>query len=556
MDFCHGNNDVMQAHSFDILTPRGAAATNFSAAKALELFGKTESEEKTRTGKEETPTEKVAQKGESTRSAPTSTAEEVVIIVDKLLECPDDEDLHLRALRSLRRISTTHEGRELIGSYGGIQIVADCMGKFGKNSNSLAAMSCVVVANLSFRSDGNKDKVRRARIIDFIFDLLRRENMSAEEMSHVCHAVQNITSGSTKNQVYMGAYGGIEALCLALKRHMGCAELQLQALGAFGNIARGGKTCQMKIREGGGAELILQAMRERSNNLAIQAKCAVALKNLCESNDRNSRVIGGFGGVDQIVQAMKTFSSETSLQAQACAALRFLSFDEENRERLGKNGGVVCIVEAIVVVQKDPDGLDHVLKALSNATFDHNENKLVVARCGGVETIMSILSADAHAPIIEGGCRVLRNLTDCSEDMRRTIREAGVMSAAVEYLRLRRDEAAIIEHAIALLLNLIADGVTTSGFSRECDGAEVVELCEDAVRRLPESPAVTEYATTLIAELRRSTDREAVPASGRQRFKNRRVPRMLKKLSISRSASDRLESQDDSVPESPRSVAN
>lgn len=550
-------------HSFDILTPRGAPppllGDTGTAIKSRGEILQRKSEpvkdakdehEESQTAVEQNENDGGATKSESCPRAPASTAEEVIIIVDKLLECPDDEDLHLRALRSFRRISKTEEGRELIGDSGGIQIIADCMARFGKNNNNLAAMCCIVVANLSFRSEGNKDKVRRARIIDFIFELLRREKMSAEEMCHVCLAAQNFTSGNLKNQVYMGAYGGIEALCLALKRHMGHVELQIQALGAFGNIARGGKTCQMKIREGGGVELILQAMRERSDNLEVQEKCALAIRNLCESNNRNSRVVGGFGGVDQIVVAMKSFSIEAALQTKSCAALRFLAFDEENRERLGKNGGVVCIVEAISVTNACGSGLDEVLKALSNATFDHNENKLVVGRCGGVETIMSILSIDSKDEIVEGGCRVLRNLTDCSEDLRRGMREAGVMTVAVDFLRTRRDQETIVEHAIALLLNLAVDGVSVSGFSRECDTAEVVELCEDAMRRLPDAPAVTQYASSLVALLRRSEDRDAGPIPGRHRFKNRLMPRLFKRMSRSVS-----EAPDDSDTESPRSVA-
>lgn len=560
MDARQVGSDGSKPPSFDILTPRGAPPsllgdTGTAAAKIAEVIQDEAEYEETENNVDESQAAVVRTDGhpakvESHPRAPASTAEEVVIIVDKLLECPDDEDLHIRALRSLRRISTTQEGRELIGDYGGIQIIADCIGRFGKNNDNLAAMCCVVVANLSFRSEGNKDKVRRSRIIDFIFELLRRERMSAEEMSHVCLAAQNVTSGNLKNQVYMGAYGGIEALCLALKRHMGHVELVVQALGAFGNIARGGKTCQMKIREGGGVELIVRAMRERSENLEVQEKCAMALRNLCDSNDRNSRVVGSLGGVDQIVMAMKSFSSEAALQTKSCAALRFLAFDEENRERLGKNGGVVCIVEAISVTHASGHGLDEVLKALSNATFDHNENKLVVGRCGGVETIMSILSNDASAATVEGGCRVLRNLTDCSEDLRRGMREAGVMTAAVDFLRTRRDEETIVEHTAALLLNLLVDGVSVSGFSRQCDSAEVVELCEEAMRQLPHAPAVTQYATALVSLLRRPVDRDAGPIPGRQRFKNRRMPRLLKKLSRSVS-----EAPDEVGPDSPRTVA-
>lgn len=483
---------------------------------------------------------------ENTSSAPASTAEAVTILVDKLLECPEDEELHVRALRSLRRISTKKEGRDLIGRSGGVQLVADCMGRFGKSNDNLAAMCCMVVANLAFSSEENKERIRRARIIDFLFDLLRRESIPAQDMSYVCMAAQNVTNDNLKNQVYMGAYGGIAALCLALNRHLDSADVRQQAVAALGNIACGGKTCQMKAREEGGVELILKVMQNSSSNVIIQEKCAMALRNLCHNNDRNSRVVGGFGGIDLIVLAMKKFSTVISLQIMACAALRYLSFDEENRERLGKNGGVVLIVEAIGTVQRNSVGLDEILKALSNATFDHTENKLAVARCNGIEVVMGILSAASSSAALEGGLRVLRNLTDCSEDLRRSMRDAGAMNAAVNCLRRARAEGQIAENALALLLNLTAEMTMSGGAGRELDPEEVCALCEEAMRRQPRDSAVAEYATALIAAMKRPADRGGDAPAGRRaklRF------RMFRRRSVVRPGS---EAKDEYAQESSR----
>jgi F0F1-type ATP synthase alpha subunit len=40
------------------------------------------------------------------------------MIVDKHMERPDDAEEHCRAMRSLRRILTEEDGRELIGNSG------------------------------------------------------------------------------------------------------------------------------------------------------------------------------------------------------------------------------------------------------------------------------------------------------------------------------------------------------------------------------------------------------------------------------------------------------
>jgi hypothetical protein len=175
---------------------------------------------------------------------------------------------------------------------------------------------------------------------------------------------------------------------------------------------------------------------------------------VCHSNDRSQRVFGSKGGVEQIVLALKTFPDNAGLQMKVCAAMRYLSFDEMIRERLGQNSGVVCCVDAVRAVQINSEGLDDVHKALSNATFDHNENKLAVARCSGIAAVMSILTHDSRAVTLEGGLRVLQNLSDCLVEIGRSIREVGPRPTALDCLRSQNQEAGVVEHAIALPLNI------------------------------------------------------------------------------------------------------
>lgn len=474
---------------------------------------------------------------------PASTAEAVSILIDKMLESPTDEDLHTRAMRSLRRLSTSDEGRALIGDSGGVQLVSDCLRRFTTNVN-LATACCMVIANLSYGSQENKDRARRSRAIDSIIDLLGSTDLSSDSTAFVCLAARNLSNGCQKNQIYLGTYGGVDGLCKAMRRNPEHVEVQLQAIAAAANISHGNKSCQLKMRETGAIELILQAMRRNSTDGAVQETCLVALRNLCVDNERNQRAVGALGGVDQTVLAMRAFPRNSTTQVRACAALRYLAFDGQNRERIGVNGGVVSIVDALQAVRADSEGIDEVLKALSNATFDHAENKLAVHRCGGIQSMMDIMSADGSAPALEGGFRVLRNLTDCSEDVRQAIREGGAVSIAVDCLRRRRPEAGIIEHALALLLNLVVDGLSAAGAGRDTREEELISLTRQAMEQFPEHLAILDHGAALVHTLQRAAGRAADADGGGRMFKRKThthtMPKILRKMSsFARTASDR-----------------
>jgi hypothetical protein len=133
------------------------------------------------------------------------------------------------------------------------------MSRFSQSKNSLEAMCCVVVANLAYGSEENKGRVRRAKFLDVRFEFLASKDRTSEDISYVCLAAQNVTSSDLKNRVYMGAYGGVEALARLEATHRKLRHASTVA--TLGKLARGGKTCQMKIRDAGGVDLILLAMQ-------------------------------------------------------------------------------------------------------------------------------------------------------------------------------------------------------------------------------------------------------------------------------------------------------
>lgn len=215
----------------------------------------------------------------------------------------------------------------------------------------------------------------------------------------------------------------------------------------------------------------------------------IAWPQLCLSvkeTKKNQRVIGLSGGVDQIVNAMKAFKENEKCLVVACIALRDLSFDAENRERLGINGGVVALVDSLASFSHDSVEIEHVLKALSNATFDHLENKQSVARCGGVDAIARIMSRTDQMPVYESGFRVLKNLTDFSADVRQLIMDSGALSTALTCLKSKELICSVIEQVLVLMLSLL---IPSEYYSDEWQSQclhEIPKLVTDMARLHPD----------------------------------------------------------------------
>lgn len=507
----------MTERHFSSLSSEGASSRSTNTSPKVEPTCSLAHQPSSRVNQDAVPAQNETQK------KPFSVPDEIAILIDKMRESPDDEELNTRAARSLRRISATPEGRDFIGESGGVQILSDCMRRF-MNKKSIAITCSMTIANLTYGSIENKDRIRRSRGIDLIISLLKSTSLNSEDMAYVCLAARNITNSCIRNQVYFERHDGIVSLCKVMERHSKSLNVQVQVILCISNIGRGGKMCQMKIRSTGAIISILEAMETYADNVSIQENCLAAIASFCEGNENNQRFVGTSGGVDQVVTAMKAFKDHDKCQALACAALRYLTFDAENRVRLGTNGGVVALVSCLRSLSYDSVDKVHVLNALSNATFDHLENKQCVSRCGGINAISEVLSATKQAPLIEAGFRVLKNLTDCSVEVRKQISDSTAVPTALLCLKSNDLSAPAVEQILALILNLIPkDGQAEESMNLQ----KIAGLVSNTEKLHPENLTIENYAGLIqSASTRGKSDKRDGPSSGNF-FRNRN--RHLKK---------------------------
>lgn len=92
--------------------------------------------------------------------------------------------------------------------------------------------------------------------------------------------------------------------------------------------------------------------------------------------------------------------------------------------------------------------------------------------------------------MVESGSRVLKNLADCSGDVRKIVMDSGSLSAAVSCDRSEGFRSSAVEHGLTLVLNF----VTEDG---DEEAAKVGEVLLEAGRvaggRFPEDGAIARY---------------------------------------------------------------
>lgn len=390
----------------------------------------------------------------STKLVPT---EAIVALIDSMLATPDDEELQLKAIISLRKFSTNDGLRQFIGESGGVAVVSTVMRAYPRNEH-LVINSFMLLANLAFENSENKDLIRKVNTIEKVISLMGQHQEHEEIQGWACLALRNFSNNNKNNQMRL-ANGGIESITKAMKRFTKSKQVQIHGSAALGNVAAGDLTCQMRCRDLGGINVILDAMQDNVLSSSLQEHGIVAIRNLCVKNQKNQRRIGELGGIELLVQAMTAHQDVRSIQLKACAAIRYLAYDATNRELLGRNGALTMIVKALEIIDSSSshgtEEADHILKAMSNATFDNSENKRVLGRCNGIDVVFTVLEAHSQAPEIQESClRVLRNISDGVKENCTALLKRGVLQKCLRNMEKFKTHAGINEHSIALLYNL------------------------------------------------------------------------------------------------------
>lgn len=384
--------------------------------------------------------------------------EAVVILVDSMLEAPRDEMLQLRAMISLMRMSTDPCNCRLLGHSGCIQTCLHAMRNFPHNGHITKA-GCMFLANICFSCEENKGRVRELRGIQFALRMMTHLEDDEEFQNWACLLLRNLTSESQESQVMASQAGVLEVLHRTLKRFDWNSSLQVHGIATVGNIACVGLHCQMEVREKGCIELVVDAMRRHVGNDHVQRHCITAMKNICMDNGRNQRVFKELGSIDLLTELMRKCGSNARLMVHACHTLRYMCFEEGVRDMVGKNGALILMTEWLerISVEVGGAGVAVVLKAVSNATFSPDENKQIVARCGGLEQVMNVLNVHKDdCDVVDAGLRVFRNMSDMGGVNCQMLADNDVYCYAYGRVEKFEGHESIFEHYLAMVTKAVS----------------------------------------------------------------------------------------------------
>lgn len=459
---------------------------------------------------------------ESNRPEPQQA---VVILLDSMLANGEDENLQVKAIISLLRMSEISEERELLGSSGCLQAAIAAMKNF-PDSSKIANSGCMLLANAAFDSVENKGRIRRCRGIELLVALMSRREFDEEMQCWACVALRNLTNLSEENQELAGSIGSLEVLHRVLRRFDWNKTLQTQGIAAIANIACGGLESQVRIRDSGCIEVVIDAMKMYPDNMAIQEQCVLALQNVCVKNGKNQRTVGELGGVELLTEVMRKHKSQAKLLAMVCSTLRYMCFEEKIRDIVGRNGALILMLDALQVVsdQCGAAEVEQVLKALTNATFSPCENKQVVARCGGVAGVMKVLvKYNDEAEVVESGLRVFRNVSDKGGVNCQVLETEGVFKYGLERLESFKEHSGITEHAFAIVVN----GIHLQ-YDAERVGMSLGELRSLVIKQMSILPTCVQVHKLgrEIAELLEKFEKQEVQAP----LKKKRTKLVLEKL--------------------------
>lgn len=204
----------------------------------------------------------------------------------------------------------------------------------------------------------------------------------------------------------------------------------------------------------GGIVVVIDAMVDNEKEESIlESGCAI-LGLLSSTEDLQVNLcIAETDGIDMIISALASFPSNERIQVSACMALSHLSGDNESREMIVSQGGLMLIINAINSNRENVDLLEGALSALLNLSTDTDEQ--VLADNKVTETAIEAMRYNEDVSKVQtSGMGVLQNLSMRGSEGKREIARLGGIKVLVEAISSFMGEAEVLERAFTTMWSL------------------------------------------------------------------------------------------------------
>lgn len=384
----------------------------------------------------------------------------IPLMIEGMQQHRTDRKVADRALNTLRRLTVSDACRARIGECGGIEAIVGIM-RCHSLLVRIQTQACLALANLAYENKQNKEEIVRCGGLQVIVAALSHHESVEHVQSWGCLAIRNITNYTGPNQHELVlATEAIGVILCALDHFPKSAMVQQNGLIALVNIGGASPSAMDKIREQGGIQILVSCLQNniRSDKMSEIGLC---LARLLVENEKNQRNFGHSKGMEAITAIMDEHRRSLSITVKGCAAFRHLSFHRENRDLLGKCGGIRIIVSSMEEhFGADSDSMSYFLKSLSNATFDSLTNKTLAGRLGAIECTLRVLRGDKYRDdenVVADACRALRNLSDGVTPNHRMIMKSKGVPLVLDAVRLHGlHSEQVAEHSIAVFVNMVS----------------------------------------------------------------------------------------------------
>lgn len=409
----------------------------------------------------------------------------------------DSEEAMVSALKTLRSLTQTEEMRISIHEAKGLHVIIALMKK-STNSPRLLSHGALLLSNLAFGSSDIKDSIGGLGGISAISKGMMLHTDYQGMQARGSLALRNLCYNSELNQKIAGENDAADALVKAIEKYIDDREVVHQSCVALANLTNTNEDNRKRVVDAKGTVLLVKLMQMHSDSVTVNDDCISVIRNISVGNPAGQLEAGACGGIGRICAAMHKFEKQGKIAGKACAALRYLCFSSENRDRVREEQGMEAITNIFKSHGNDAKIVENALLAVGNATFDHNENKAVIGRCGGTARIISAIEQHRLSPMIqEHGCRVLRNLADGCEFNQILEAENGAITVGIVAMMGYPESASIQEQALAMLLNI----TLSAGNIEKVKKAEAGRLAEKSMAMHPKHRGVQLQAASILDRL-------------------------------------------------------
>jgi hypothetical protein len=294
-------------------------------------------------------------------------------------------------LESLNIVSCLEGYEQDIAKAGAVRATIMMMGRDIHNERS-QILGCKVLANLAHDLEVCK-WVGKVKGIPRLLEILKRHMQLPDVTIEVCRTLANLAFRCKQNKDIMIMEGSIEVILSAINSDKSNEKLVNAGLRAIRNIVSEAEDYNLDESL---LQQVMDAMTEFPQGLDIQTNGIWILVNLMSGKVDVKKIIVEHGALDHILSGMENYDMDPHVQLAGATALAILSKMTAYRQLIPKKGGMQLLLTALRTHRQIVPIQRAVLKAIFRLSFNE-QNRVKLGEQKIVSEIMESMKVNHHS---------------------------------------------------------------------------------------------------------------------------------------------------------------